>query len=130
MMSQITTELKAWGVPENKIFFEAFGPATVKKLCPAKPATASKARPASCKVTFAKSGKSCQWKVGGGSILELAEANGITMDFGCRAGNCGTCLTAVKAGKVEHEIEAGAKPEEGSCLACVGEPASDLVLDA
>src|SRR5690606_27530064 len=31
MMKSITDGLKEWGVPDKNVFFEAFGPATVKK---------------------------------------------------------------------------------------------------
>jgi ferredoxin-NADP reductase len=132
MMNSLTADLKAWGVPEDKIFFEAFGPATVKKLAPAgpAPAAAETAVESAMEVVFAKSGKTCRWQKNVGSILEFAEANGIALDFGCRAGNCGTCLTAVKSGEVTYMVETGHKPEAGSCLACVTVPKSNLVLDA
>ena len=52
------------------------------------------------------------------------------IDSGCRAGNCGTCLTAIRSGKVDYLSEPGAPIEEGSCLACIAEPQSKLNLDA
>ena len=35
-----------------------------------------------------------------GSILDFAEEHDIAIDSGCRAGNCGTCITAIKEGKI------------------------------
>jgi ferredoxin-NADP reductase len=130
MMNTITQDLEKWSVPESRVFFEAFGPATVKKLAPAQaPAPAEAGAPA-IEVTFAKSGKTCPWKPNGHSLLEFAEAQGVAIDSGCRAGNCGTCLTAVKSGEVCYTVDHGAKPEAGSCLVCISVPKSSLVLDA
>lgn len=64
-----------------------------------------------------------------GTLLELAEANGVKARSGCRAGNCGTCLTALKEGEVEYVSKPGKKPEAGSCLTCITQPKSNLVLD-
>ena len=63
-------------------------------------------------------------------LLELAEANGVVIDSGCRVGNCNTCLTAIKAGAVRYVREPDTMPEEGSCLTCIAIPNGDLVLDA
>jgi ferredoxin len=126
MMETITRDLADWGVPEANIHFEAFGPATVKKaLAKPKPSETAKG----VEVTFVRSRKVVQWRPETGSILDCAEANGVFMDSGCRAGNCGTCLTAIKEGKVSYLTPPGSEPEEGSCLACIAVPDGPLVLD-
>lgn len=128
MMNTITTDLKEWGVPDKHVFFEAFGPATVKKAAPAAPIAASTA---AVKVSFSRSGKAVQWNSQSGSLLDLAEASGLQIEAGCRAGNCGTCAVAIKSGSVELFADHhGAQMEEGTCLTCVCRPKSDLVLDA
>ena len=48
-------------------------------------------------VEFERSGKRLTWKPSEGTILDLADRNGVAIDYGCRAGNCGTCVTAVVA---------------------------------
>jgi ferredoxin-NADP reductase len=128
MMKSVTDGLKEWGVPEHSIFFEAFGPATVKKAAPK--ATATDAAATALEITFSRSGKACRWKPNLGSLLEFAEEQGIKIEAGCRAGNCGTCLVAIKSGQVEYLSEHGAVAEEGSCLTCICKPKSNLVLDA
>jgi uncharacterized protein len=128
MMETVTRDLAEWGVPEASIHFEAFGPATVKKA-PAKPATAEAAASGGVAVTFARTGKVVRWLPELGSILDCAEANGVMMESGCRAGNCGTCLTAIKEGKVRYLTPPGAEPEAGSCLACIAVPEGPLMLD-
>ena len=128
MMESLTTDLREWGVPDADVHLETFGPASVKKKAPA-PENAD-AAPMGQVVTFARSSKNVTWDGSHDSILELAEANGIELDFGCRAGSCGTCITAVKTGDVGYVEEPDAQPESGSCLACIAVPKTDLALDA
>ena len=126
MMESLTADLRDWGVPDQDVFFEAFGPASVKKTAPAQVSAAATGQA----VPFARSNKTITWDGSHGSILELAEANAVELDFGCRAGSCGTCITAVKSGEVSYVEEPGSLPESGSCLACIAVPKSDLALDA
>ena len=126
MVKDLRKDLAEWGVPKKNIHFEAFGPATVKG-CKAKPEKESGVK---INIQFEKSGKTLVWDPKAASLLDFAELNGVPIDSGCRAGNCGTCLTAVRKGKVELVGEPGSKPEEGSCLACISIPKEDLTLDA
>jgi uncharacterized protein len=80
-------------------------------------------------VTFQKSGRSIPWD-GSASILEFAEAHGIAVDSGCRAGGCGCCKTALQAGEVAYSREPDAEIEPGHCLLCISTPKSDLTLEA
>jgi hypothetical protein len=129
MMESLTKGLAEWGVPEEHIHFEAFGPASVKKI--AKPETKGSVDTSGVEVNFVRSNKTVLWSEGAGTLLELAEAHGIRLDSGCRAGSCGTCVTAIRDGKVDY---LGGNPdfdiEKGSCLACVAVPRGALSLDA
>ena len=127
MMEFLTAGLKEWGVPEDDVHFEAFGPATVKKT-KAKVPEAGEAE--AVEVVFDRSGKTLKWDAGAETLLEFAEDNGIVIDSGCRAGNCGTCIVAVKSGEVTYVTDPGVTPEEGSCLTCVAMPKTALTLDA
>ena len=129
MMESIVKNLEEWGVPKSRIHFEAFGPASVKKT-PVPAAAGSTDAVTGFDIVFAKSGKTLQWSPAAGSILDLAEANDIDMDFGCRAGSCGTCMTAVRSGEVDYLNEPEAALDEGSCLACIAAPKSPLTIDA
>jgi ferredoxin-NADP reductase len=113
LMSSLTQGLKDWGVPEDHVFFEAFGPATV-----------------GLKVEFGRAGKSLAWSPDAGCLLDFARQNGVQIDAGCRAGNCGTCLVAIKSGEVNYLREPGVTVETGSCLTCISVPKTALVLDA
>ena len=129
MMESLVADLEEWGVPDEDVKFEAFGPASVKK--PAGPAPEVAAAPAEgFKVMFSKSGKTCAWDGNAESLLEFAEANDVVMDSGCRVGNCNTCLTAVKEGEVNYLRPPDTTPDSGSCLTCISVPKGDLTLDA
>ena len=81
-------------------------------------------------VVFAKSGRTCTWDPSAGSLLELAKKNEVNVRFGCRAGNCGRCLTAIKSGGVSHVAPLEEPPAAGSCLMCLSIPTGNLTLDA
>ena len=129
MMESLVKDLSEWGVPEERINFEAFGPASVKRLPKAE--SAQVADTAGVEVSFVRAGKTVPWSNATGSLLELAEAHGIRIDSGCRAGSCGTCITAIRDGQVDYP---SGKPdfdiEKGSCLACVAVPKGALSLNA
>ena len=135
MMNSLFEGLREWDVPEEKIHYEAFGPATVSKKKDAD--KASEKAPSAVSdaaethvVNFSKTGKEIAWDPDVGSLLDLAEDNDIAIDSGCRAGNCGTCETAIKSGDVEYLSEPGEMPDAGSCLACVAVPKGPITLDA
>ncbi len=120
MMDALLRDLKAWGVPEGRIFHESFGQA---------PPPAASASRASVEIKFAKSGKSVPWDPSAGFLLDLAERNGIDIDFGCRSGNCGTCCVRLISGEVDYPNGNEFQPEPGSCLTCCTVPKTDLILD-
>lgn len=126
MMKGVTTALAEWGVPTEDIRFEAFGPASVKNVGKTETATVA----GGVKVEFTRSGKSLTWSKEAGTLLELADANGLRLNAGCRAGSCGTCATAVKAGDVVYVNPPSSKPAQGTALLCIACPQGDIVLDA
>ena len=133
MMNAVVSDLEEWGVPEERIHFEAFGPASVKKVKEAhnENEEASADANQTYTVKFTKSGKEVEWNADCDTLLDLAEENDIIMDSGCRAGNCGTCTTAIKSGDIDViQDDVGADCEKGSCLVCVSIPKSNLELDA
>lgn len=128
LMQSMTEGLKEWGVPEKNIHFETFGPSSVKKVAPTM-APEAVDQPGFA-VEFKKSCKTVRWTGGTGNLLELAEANGISIPSGCRAGSCGTCRVAVFSGEVAYLDESDFETDPGTRLTCIGSPKTDLVLDA
>lgn len=130
-METITDDLRAWGVPDSWVHYEAFGPASVKKAAPPEVKKGLAQAPVeNIEVTFSRSGSTGNWGGDHASLLDLAESCGVKIDAGCRAGNCGSCLVAIKSGEVEYLGGHGADAEQGSCLACICKPKGKLVIDA
>lgn len=130
MMEDVVNGLREWGVPDSSVFFEAFGPASVKRTKTVAPFMVETKAGPSFDIIFAKSGRTVQWSAAAESLLEFAEEQGVVMDSGCRAGNCGSCMVALKEGEVEYEAGHGASADPGTCLACVCKPKGRIVVDA
>lgn len=129
MMEDAALHLADWGVPKNRINYEAFGASTRKSI--EKPITAAETQHlGKLKISFTKSGKTMMWDPSCESLLDFAEQAGIEVNSGCRSGSCGTCLVAVKSGSVQYSGSHDAPGEEGSCLTCICKPKTDLALDA
>ncbi len=129
MMESLTRDLGAWGVPEDRVRFEAFGPASVKKVAQVTQAAPAAGAAADFEINFTRSGKKLVWR-DAGSLLEFAEANGIRIDSGCRAGSCGTCVTALRDGQVDYLRKPDIEIEKGTCLTCISVPKGPLSIDA
>lgn len=123
--------LRSVHVPDARIHAEAFGPSTLRRHGEVpqptwqQPPAASEPVP----VYFASSAKEARWAPGSGTLLELAEARGLTPDFSCRGGSCGTCKTKVVSGQVHYPNPPAERPEEGTALICCAVPAQALVLE-
>jgi hypothetical protein len=133
MLQSLVPALEDWGVPDGRIHFEAFGPASIprKKAASASLGTNQGDDKANTVlVTFAKSGKQETWKPGMGSLLDFAESHGIVVSSGCRAGGCGSCQTSIRAGEVAYTQAPDFDPEPGSCLLCVCTPKTAVTLEA
>lgn len=134
MMAALYEGLVDWGVPESRIHYEAFGPASVKPKSPQASQPVDAAQPAtvqaSVDVTFARSGKTVAWAPEAQTLLDFAEQNDVVIESGCRAGNCGSCEIAVKQGDVAYLHEPGYQVGAGSCLTCCSVPKGNLVLEA
>ncbi len=123
MMTSVIDGLVQWGVPRGSIHTEAFSASTVHEIATSQRAPETAAARA---VSFRSTGKTLQWSQEAGTILELAEQNGVFLPSGCRAGSCGTCATPVLAGSFTYLSRPEAPVEEGSCLVCVSVPTADI----
>lgn len=121
-MNSLVEGLQEIGVEKSHINFEAFGPATVKKVKP-------KAEASSESFDIKIGDDVLKWDGSFETILECAEENGVSLNSGCRVGNCGTCLVAVKNGDIEYNEKPNFEVETGSCLTCISVPKSNIELD-
>jgi ferredoxin-NADP reductase/predicted pyridoxine 5'-phosphate oxidase superfamily flavin-nucleotide-binding protein len=122
-MREMFEGLTELGIRPERIRYESFGPATV--LAPAE-ATAAEAAPVvlsdPVKVHFAKSKIDATWSSDVGTLLDLAEVNGIDAAFSCRSGICGTCATRIACGAVDYLDEPSAPHDGGEVLICCATP--------
>jgi hypothetical protein len=131
MMETLVPALEEWGVATDDIHYESFGPASlIKHENLTRQVTKGETAAQAFTITFSKSGKSIPWDPGADSLLEFAEANGIEVESGCRAGSCGSCQTGLAAGEVDYHQEPDADVDSGHCLLCITTPKSDLTLVA
>ncbi|MEI7456934.1 MAG: 2Fe-2S iron-sulfur cluster-binding protein [Nitrosomonadales bacterium] len=127
MLESLVPALEEWGVPDERIHFEAFGPSSIVR----RPLIAvPQANTTGVVVTFARSGKQFPWQPAAANLLEFAESHGIKVDCSCRSGSCGSCQTAILAGEVTYHQPPDYDPAQGSCLLCTCTPKSDLTLEA
>ncbi|QDU80573.1 Flavohemoprotein [Polystyrenella longa] len=129
-MSELLLSLQ---VPETDIHTESFGPSSratkPRSLSENSPSTTSSS-PSSMQVNFEQSGTRHHWESDAESLLDFAEKHGVVIDSACRAGNCGSCLTRIRSGKVKYTSPPGLQTESNECLPCVSLPDGELVLEA
>jgi len=132
-MKSLFSGLLDWGVSEYKIHYEFFGPASllkerVKVATPKRVAAASECC-GEIEVTFSHSGVNANWNPSLESILDLAEANGLSPDYSCRSGICHTCMCKLEDGEIEYIEEPLDPPEPGCILICCSKPKTNIVID-
>jgi ferredoxin-NADP reductase len=134
-MRALTTGLRAWSIPSDKIHTELF--AGSESMTPGVVAAAQRPpHPPSGEpgqgplVSFARSGIAARWKPSAyQSLLELAEACGVPVRWSCRTGVCHSCESGLVSGSVSYGPEPLDAPAEGNVLACCSQPQGDVVID-
>ena len=129
MMESLVSGLRAWGVLEEDIHFEAFGPASARS---ALGASQDAAMPGAARfeVKFSRSGRTLTWDGQDANLLDFSERHGIAVNSGCRSGSCGSCEIRLVSGLVHYAQQPDHDIADGNCLLCVGTPASPLLLGA
>lgn len=126
-MQSLFDGLTSWGVPDERIRYEAFGPASIKKQ--KKTQTDAAPMAVNIDVAFSQSGKTATWTGNHDNLLDFIEDNDVPIDSGCRAGSCGTCQTRLLRGQVKYEDEDQIECEEGYCLPCMAKPTGAIEID-
>lgn len=124
--------LRGMHIRDERIHAETFGPSSLKRsgdsqgVAFEQPPAATEAVP----VVFERSAKEARWQPAGGTLLELAESRGLSPEFSCRGGSCGTCKTRLISGQVHYPVPPAERPAPDHVLICCAVPASGpLVLD-
>lgn len=127
MIDALKNALADLGVPKDQVKTELFLSPEVKI---ASPTAAAVGVTAMC--TFVRSGKKAPLAPDR-TVLEVAEAVGVTIDYSCRQGFCGVCKVKLVAGRVSMAIEDGLSSKEkatGWILACQAKADADVSVEA
>ena len=131
-METLYEGLAGLGVEPARLHYEFFGPATRLGGDPADAAIPTDTPEDAATVEFRSSGVAGDWTRASGTLLDLAEAEGLKPLHSCRSGICQTCATPVIAGEVTYGQAPMTPPPEGQALICCSYPkasAEKLVLD-
>jgi len=124
-MQSMYAMLRGLGVSDARIVAEEFGPASLKRDSDQaseafEPVTAA----SEAIVEFRHSNMEQAWTSGDGSLLEFAEAHGLSPEFGCRSGQCGACKVGLLSGEVSYLTEPSSPLAAGEVLMCCAVPAA------
>jgi ferredoxin-NADP reductase len=126
--------LKAWGADSTRVHEEVFGPeeSITPGIAPAShpPVHAPAGEPGTGpQVSFTRSGLTVAWGSRFSSLLELAEACDVPVQWACRMGVCHTCECALIGGAVNYDPDPLEPPATGDVLICCSRPSGDVELD-
>ncbi len=125
MMEGIAADLRALGVEEGHISFEAFLPPP-----PPKKTESVDGDTTSFTIEFKKSNRKLTWTPGDGFLWWFAKDNGMDMPNGCLIGVDQICKTTLLSGEVQYpETKPATRVETGTFLPCIAIPKTNLVLD-
>jgi len=116
--------LRLMGIANDQIFAEAFGPSGLirdEQQVVNYPVIAEQAI-----INFTESSIEQSWTKGDGTLLEFAEAHGLTPTYGCRSGQCGACKVKLIKGKVSYVTAIDYKVVGDEVLLCCAQPAKEL----
>ena len=131
MTEPLIVLLKADGVAEDRIQHESFASPSRGPTVESAPAFDA-ATAAGATLKFARNGREVQ-NLGGRTVLEVAEANGIAIPYDCRAAVCGQCKTRVLSGDVTMDADDALDANDrsnGVVLACQARCRNRVVIDA
>ena len=133
-LRDLAAGLKTWGVESSRIHQEVFGPEA-----PITPGIAPSGRrtvhaPAGDpgigpQISFTRSNLTVSWDARFSSLLELAEACDVPVQWSCRTGVCHTCECALIGGTVQYEPDPLEPPATGNVLICCSRPSGDVEVD-
>jgi ferredoxin-NADP reductase/MOSC domain-containing protein YiiM/ferredoxin len=132
-LRDLTAGLKTRGADSARIHLEVFGPEAPKTPGIARsspPVHAPAGEPGSGpRISFIRSGLTVSWDSRFSSLLELAEACDVPVQWACRTGVCHTCECALIGGTVNYEPDPLEPPAAGNTLICCSRPSGDVEVD-
>ncbi len=129
MIESLAAKLGEMGVPEDRIKFELFTPATPKKQKPATPKTDDNTGKTEVKIIIDGSQRTI-WMDQDDMLLDVAALAGLDLPYSCANGMCATCRCHVAEGEGEMRQNFSLEPwemEAGFLLSCQFTPKSASV---
>ncbi len=133
-LRDLTAGLKTWGADSARIHTEVFGPdasitpGIARSSQP--PVHAPAGEPgAGPQISFIRSGLTVPWDARFSSLLELAEACDVPVQWSCRTGVCHTCECALIGGSVQYQPDPLEQPAAGNILICCSTPSGEAEID-
>jgi ferredoxin-NADP reductase len=133
-LKQLAEGLKTWGADSTRIHVEVFG-----SEASITPGIAQSSRPPvhppagepgiGPQISFIRSGLTVSWDSKFSSLLELAEACDVPVQWSCRTGVCHTCECSLIGGTVNYEPDPLEPPAMGNILICCSKPSEGLEVD-
>jgi ferredoxin-NADP reductase/MOSC domain-containing protein YiiM len=133
-LRDLTAGLKTWRADPTRIHTEVFGPEA-----PITPGIARSSRPPvhlpsggpgeGPQISFTRSGLTVPWDSRFFSLLELAEACDVPVQWSCRTGVCHTCECALIGGSVHYQPDPLEPPAAGNALICCSTPSGEVEID-
>ncbi|PIW30081.1 MAG: hypothetical protein COW30_03200 [Rhodospirillales bacterium CG15_BIG_FIL_POST_REV_8_21_14_020_66_15] len=125
-MKAMDLALASLGVPDERIRFEAFGPATIER-------GNSRARDGAAAlgpmVSFNRSNVAAPFDPRALNLLEFAEDLGLNPSFNCRSGSCGACATRKLSGATRYVGTPTAVVADDEILLCCALPDEPVSLE-
>lgn len=118
-MQNISQGLLSQGVDSNNIKTEYFK---------SQPMSAEQNQKPAVQVLFKNSDVRIQWQAQQGSLLDVAQQQGIDASYGCRYGACEACQVNILQGSVSYQ-DSDIKAAANKALLCCAIPNEDLVLE-
>ena len=114
-VSDLRMQLAQGGVPAWRVLSETFEPVSATKPIDCEPSDVSFSELSGSVINI------------GETLLETAEAQGLSPPSGCRAGSCGLCVTRLASGKVRY-VEPVDHPDDELVHICVAAPDGAIEL--
>jgi ferredoxin-NADP reductase/MOSC domain-containing protein YiiM/ferredoxin len=133
-LHDLAAGLKTWGADYKRIHQEVFGqeagftPGIARSSYP--PVHAPAGEPGTGpQISFVRSGLTVPWNSRFASLLELAEACDVPVQWSCRTGVCHNCESSLIGGTVSYEPDPLEPPASGNVLICCSRPSGDVEVD-
>jgi ferredoxin-NADP reductase/MOSC domain-containing protein YiiM/ferredoxin len=133
-LRDLTAGLKTWRADSTRIHTEVFG-----SEAPITPGIARSPHPTvhppvgesgtGPQISFTRSGLTVPWDSRFSSLLELAEACDVPVQWACRTGVCHTCESALIGGSVHYQPDPLEPPAAGNVLICWSTPSGEVEID-